>query len=950
MFWKKAFFKYWTWSSVAVAALAAAFLESCSSDSDSSSPEEILSSSSDFLESPASSSEEILIPENPELPFVGGPVIFTEVDPINTVYEDHEGGDGAWIELFNTSSEPVNLKGVSLTDSKVEPQKWIFGDAVIAPASFMVVYLSGKNLPDYVAPHDSANLIGPGCWSWTDSQNEENPGESYSEPLEGQSKLCFKENGVRRFGARMQLGENADLGWSSISSFIGTGSSDPDDVLDLSATNEILMHAYITKDRKVSFRLVQTGIDDWKGYELVFTGTGDSSTVYHATLPAGKTFPDLSIIYGTRMSPESQEKKEVTVKAFSYIARNRGHEPHANFKIKNKPGKLYLINADKEILDSVAYPDVSVGKTWSLGSSTQAENAGGLVWGYADPSPNGYTETTVIEERSPAVDTLSVLPTSGFYQTPFAIAFNESDFVRCEFDGTAPSENSPLVTAFAVDTTKVVRCASFMPGRLPGETVNRTYVFEPAPKVPAVFITANPGSMFNPDSGIYMEGPDAELKEPHYGANYWLDKEVPVFVELHEVGGTGPAFAKNAGLKIFGNYSRQNKKKSVSITFREKYGDKRLKYPLFPEFPELKEFKVFILRNNGSNFNNDYIRDRLASSITEGLGVDYQRGRGAIVYYNGEYFGIHNIRERSTEYYFETHYGYDPDEIDLLKADNSASAGSSVDYTAMIDYVKSHDMANDENFAYVAERIDIDNYLNYMQSEIFADNRDWPSNNLKKWRCNNPQTKWKWFIYDTDFGFGSEHSQFDYNVFEFVTTEDGEDWPNGPEHTFLLRNLLKNQGFKWAFINRMTTLLTMNFEPTRIQNRINALMAEIESEIPRDQKRWKLSSSWMNTQLKKIESFAKDRPQVIVSELKTFFGLGKVIPVTLSAKGPGRILVHNLPLDTSSKTVQFFEGTPVLLTALPDAGGIWSGWSDGDMSQTRWIFPEEISEIAAQFR
>ena len=40
-----------------------------------------------------------------------------------------------------------------------------------------------------------------------------------------------------------------------------------------------------------------------------------------------------------------------------------------------------------------------------------------------------------------------------------------------------------------------------------------------------VFLSADPNSLFDPDSGIYMEGNFAQAKEPHYGANYWLDKE-----------------------------------------------------------------------------------------------------------------------------------------------------------------------------------------------------------------------------------------------------------------------------------------------------------------------------------------------------------------------------------------------------------------------------------------
>ena len=87
------------------------------------------------------------------------------------------------------------------------------------------------------------------------------------------------------FGSKMRLGENDDLGWSSISAFVGTGSSDKSDDVDISAANEILLHAFVTKDRKVSMRLAQPDVDDWKGYEFVLTGTGDSSTVYRLILP-----------------------------------------------------------------------------------------------------------------------------------------------------------------------------------------------------------------------------------------------------------------------------------------------------------------------------------------------------------------------------------------------------------------------------------------------------------------------------------------------------------------------------------------------------------------------------------------------------------------------------------------------------------------------------------------
>ena len=480
-------------------------LSACSDDSSSSSKKD---------ESPESSSSADSL-EGLALPFVGGPVMFTEVDPINIVYEDHEGDDAGWVELFNTSADTVDLTGMYLTDSKSEPFKWKFGNVKLEPNVFLLVFLSGKDYPDYVLPHDSLDMIGSGCWTWTDAQNDP-AGFSYADPLPGKTKNCFKEDGVQRFGSVMQLGENEELGWSSISFFVGTGNADPSDVLDISAANELLVHAYITKDRKVSFRLAQPDMDDWKGYELILEGTGDSSTVYRLPLPTGTTFPDLKNIYGTRISPEASDSREVALKVFSYIARNRGHEPHAGFKLSKKGGSLYLVNADTAIVDSVAYPEMPVGKTWGFGVLADGSNG----FGYAEASPYGLAASVVAPSRSPSVDTLADFPPSGFYAEPFDVQIPRGNSVRCVVGGTSPTEGPTETTLVQIKSSATVRCASFAKGAFPGEELVRTYIIGTAPALPVVFVTADPNSLFDPDSGIYMEGPYAQSKEPHYGANY----------------------------------------------------------------------------------------------------------------------------------------------------------------------------------------------------------------------------------------------------------------------------------------------------------------------------------------------------------------------------------------------------------------------------------------------
>lgn len=457
-------------------------------------------------------------------------------------------------------------------------------------------------------------------------------------------------------------------------------------------------------------------------------------------------------------------------------------------------------------------------------------------------------------------DTVKDFPQSGFFQKTFTIALPGNKPLNCEIGGKPATKESPLVSAIQVDSSMAIRCADFS-GKFASTEIIRTYILEKKPDIATVFLTTDPNSLFDPDTGIYTKGPNAETKKPHYGANYWLDKEIPIFVELIENEHNTPAFTKHAGLKIFGHWSRMHEKKSVTITFRKRYGDKRLHYPLFPEFPELTIFKSFILRNFGNSFGNDYVRDRLASSLSEGLGVDYQRGRYAIVYYNGKYFGLHDLRERSNEYYFETHYGISHDNINLLKANNSVSAGSANDYIALMDWLENHSLDNDSNYAYITSKIDIENYINYMQIEIFANNLDWPGNNLKKWNTTNPESKWKWFLYDLDFGFGYAPYN-EKNIFDYAISK-----------TKLLQYLLKNNNFKAAFINNMMTILQTNFNTNCILDQIDKMMNEIMSEIPRDQNRWSLSSSNMDRQLALIKKIAQERPGMIIKELQEHFRL-----------------------------------------------------------------------------
>ena len=885
------------------------------------------------------------------VPFVGNfPVIFSEVSPSNANFKDNDGNDPGWLELYNTSDAPVSLNGIALSNDARYPRRWVFGNATIPAKGHMIVFLSGKNYADYIPPSDSVNMIGTDCSSEASAGSGFGmmPGFNFgggmgdfgggaggagatgatttsnAENLPGKSSLCYNENGVNQVGAVMKVAQ----GGTYTRVVVNSGAA------KLGNADQLVIRGFITKTHKIRVNFKEgNDISAWTGKNL--RGTGDSSSVYYVRLGDNATDIKRNNVTATTFATETQGSESTTIKVTSYIARKRGHEPHTTFKAEDQGGVLYMVS-ETGILDSVRYSAVPTGASWSRDAAGN--------WGFASPSPYGNTvgEVFAVQAQSNAVN----VPPSGFYSSAITVSFPAG--TRCEQGGAEPTVNSPTVEqTLTINATAVLRCRAYVAGSYPSEEIIRTYVFESQPSIAALFVTTDPLSMFSPDTGLYMTGNGASMMDPKKGANFWSNRELPVYVELFEPGSPKtPAFGVMGDYKISGQYSRAKEKKSFSITLREEYGDKRLKYPLFPDYPELKKFKAFSLRNFGNNSGDDYVRDRIGTSMTEGLGVDYQRGRYVIVYYNGKYYGVHDLRERNNEYYYETKYGLDASDIDLIDANNDASAGSATDYKAMIEWLQSNELTSDANYQKIADQIDVDN--------------------MKKWRIASQKSKWKWFLYDVDFGFGAGYNTQNSNVFSYVTNANGtngmgmgmmpgmggQQQTSGSisEHTILMIRLLQNEGFKNAFINRFCVLLSMNFSADRLVKRIDELQSQVQAEVARDAEFWNYDAASMSSNLEKIKSFAQTRQQTIMSEMQQYFSLGETASVTLSTQGSGKIAVHNLPLDQSSMSVNFFRDVPVTVTAMPNTGAVFSGWSDGVADITRTINPGEITTLTATFK
>ncbi|MDR1830370.1 MAG: CotH kinase family protein [Candidatus Fibromonas sp.] len=871
--------------------------------------------------------------------FAGNPpVVFSEIYTANADYKDEYGKDPGWVEFYNPADTAVNLKGFSLTDN-ASKALWAFGEVTIQPYSYLMVFLSGNDKPNLEPARDSIDLINNavGAWSWADSQND---------PAGGSTAQFGFSKTTGLSGTLVTTDNLPALNWASAVVMLKLGNSwSNTNSVDISKTDRILLRGYLSKNSKLEIRLAQNDIDDWKAWPTVIKGSGQENDLYSIELPQNSKLPDLANIYGIRFSNVSNNFGTVSFSFNSIVAHKQSGNIHASFELKKGGGKLFLLDSLEQIRDSVAYPaetrDLSFAKNFESGK-----------WAFSKPpTPNSANSNESYEAQ--AQPPATGIPRSGHFENELSFTLppeTESGIVRCDTSGALPSENSTLKSGSSLTLAKtaILRCAVFKSGAYPSEPIMRTYIIgERLPDLPVVSIAVNPRDMFDSTTGLYATGPNAGKNYPYFGANYWEETELPIQMDFFE-SGARLAWSYPAGLQIFGNYSRANPKKSVAIGFRERYGQKNLKYTLLPEHPDLRTFKWFILRNNGGNYGKDYIRDMLMSSLTEGLGIDYQKGRAVIVYYNGEYYGIHNLRERSNGDYFETNYGIDETNLDLVKGTGDVSRGSDADYLDILRWVEANALS-DENLEQLKRRIDLDNYTNYLHSEIYFLNKDWPANNLKRWRTISPPSKWKWFLYDTDYGFGGYDEIPNVKMLDFATEPSGPEYPNPPSSTLLLRKLLQNENYKNAFINRFSLLLSTYFAPARVEARINALMQPIAAEIPLDQKRWRLNAARMDRELATIREFGRNRPAQMQAEMEEFFGLGPPENLTVSARGNGKILIHDLPLPGETATFKVYSSTPIAIKAVPASGAKFNGWSDGVKEAERTVVAAQAMELSAEF-
>lgn len=76
--------------------------------------------------------------------------------------QDESGESPDWIELYNTSAQDVNLKGLCLSDGKKTLDKFVFPDWIIPAHGYVIIFADGLDMITETELHTAFKLSADG--------------------------------------------------------------------------------------------------------------------------------------------------------------------------------------------------------------------------------------------------------------------------------------------------------------------------------------------------------------------------------------------------------------------------------------------------------------------------------------------------------------------------------------------------------------------------------------------------------------------------------------------------------------------------------------------------------------------------------------------------------------------------------------------------------------------
>ena len=474
-----------------------------------------------------------------------------------------------------------------------------------------------------------------------------------------------------------------------------------------------------------------------------------------------------------------------------------------------------------------------------------------------------YVNSILVDNRSQEENLLANIPC-----TP--------DFADWDGENYYPAWAPP---AKKVAKGNVIRAAAFLAGQRISRIATRTYfVFREGKErydFPVVSIACPADSLFSFARGIYVPGAALQADDLVWSGNYFNTGSDWERRSSFEYFDDGEAVVNQAiGVRIHGGKTRSAAQKALRLYARSSYGKKTFDYPFFSNKKQ-SSYKRLLLRTTMGAWTNTILADAFAHQAARDLNIDIQEYQPVIVFINGEYWGIHELREHFDQHKLAEDYGLDKDDINIYASYGDVIEGEpDTEFIFLRDqYLVQNDITDPQVYDYIKQRFDIDHLIDYFFTEIFFNNPDWPGNNSKMWRSDTYDNKFRWLFYDLDGGMGQ--NQIDDTLLARLLegkSAGGEDsWANA-----LISTLIKNETFKKQFISRAKYLLQETFSLESLSPLVWQMTAEYEGEMDEHFERWhnwQSTEAWRNNVSTHIHKFVILRACEMEAQMLDYFGI-----------------------------------------------------------------------------
>ena len=397
--------------------------------------------------------------------------------------------------------------------------------------------------------------------------------------------------------------------------------------------------------------------------------------------------------------------------------------------------------------------------------------------------------------------------------------------------------------------------------------------------LPVITMNVNDDDLFDYEKGIYVTGKIYD-ESPHegypetYNANYhqkgksW--ERLSNFKYFDET--KNLEFEQEIGIRIHGGWSRAFNQKSFNLYARKDYdGNSTFKKAFFNN---IKAHSLMLRSGGYRDTDLTKIRDSLNMDMSSGELFDIQRSKPVILFLNGEYWGIYNLQERYSDNYVHEHHPEIEKKNVLIIKNDEIDEGNEEDfhyYEELVNFFQNNSFIDSESYALVYNYIDVNEFAQYMSTQLYVGNIDWPGNNVRLYKDIRNNSVWHFMMYDSDDS-SAIHNKCLVNVDPFLSSSH---WKSGPlENTcilgLMLSKLIENESFKTLFRSTFTRIGSENFTYSKVIQYLEAKKTLLRTPMANSYQRFVNASydeNYFDSKVKIISDFFKDRYEYAIAYL-----------------------------------------------------------------------------------